>query len=169
MLTFLVARAPTLRDEQKSRLKRNFPAAPSRRSFRIGNTSSMARKSFIPRELTSTEHSCSNNWHFWLQLFFIKCKIAWYSRLCSRRLVCTILSICTNYFPDNRLAVTTLRTPDARSAQSNIVIVRSLFYAPSLRGFRLMYINGKRGYWQDNTQSLTRLFVQFPNGKSKQV
>ena len=32
-----------------------------------------------------------------------------------------------------RLAVTTLRTPDARSAQSNIVIVRFQSYAPTLR------------------------------------
>ena len=39
----------------------------------------------------------------------------------------------TNRYPDNRLAVTTLRTPDARSAQSNIVIVRFQSYAPTLR------------------------------------
>ena len=32
-----------------------------------------------------------------------------------------------------RLAITTLRTPDARSAQSNIVIVRFQSYAPTLR------------------------------------
>ena len=32
-----------------------------------------------------------------------------------------------------RLAVTTLRTPDARSAQSNIVIVRFQSYVPTLR------------------------------------
>ena len=32
-----------------------------------------------------------------------------------------------------RLTITTLRTPDARSAQSNIVIVRFQSYAPTLR------------------------------------
>ena len=32
-----------------------------------------------------------------------------------------------------RLAITTLRTPEARSAQSNIVIVRFQSYAPTLR------------------------------------
>ena len=32
-----------------------------------------------------------------------------------------------------RLAITTLRTPDARSAQSNIVIVRFQSYVPTLR------------------------------------
>ena len=37
------------------------------------------------------------------------------------------------YSPDHRLAVTTQRTPDARSAQSNIVIVRFRSYAPTLR------------------------------------
>ena len=40
---------------------------------------------------------------------------------------------CSNRYPDNRLAVTTQRTPDARSAQSNIVIVRFRSYAPTLR------------------------------------
>ena len=39
----------------------------------------------------------------------------------------------SNRYPENRLAVTTLRTPDARSAQSNIVIVRFQSYAPTLR------------------------------------
>ena len=36
-------------------------------------------------------------------------------------------------FIDVHLAITTLRTPDARSAQSNIVIVRFQSYAPTLR------------------------------------
>ena len=42
--------------------------------------------------------------------------------------VCRLIHI-----TENRLAVTTLRTPDARSAQSNIVIVRFQSYAPTLR------------------------------------
>ena len=38
-----------------------------------------------------------------------------------------------NHYPENRLAITTLRTFDTRSAQSNIVIVRFQSYAPTLR------------------------------------
>ena len=37
----------------------------------------------------------------------------------------------------DRLAITTLRTPDARSAQSNNVIVGSRFNAPTLRCRRM--------------------------------
>ena len=51
----------------------------------------------------------------------------------AHRIVCKIMPTCTNRYPDNRLAITTLRTPDARSAQSNIVIVRFQSYAPTLR------------------------------------
>ena len=55
----------------------------------------------------------------------------------SHRLVSSILLVCTNHYPDNRLAIATPRTPDARSAQSNIVIVRFQSYAPALRCRRM--------------------------------
>ena len=35
-------------------------------------------------------------------------------RLCSHRLVCNIVSVCTNHYPDKRLAIAAPRTPDAR-------------------------------------------------------
>ena len=41
------------------------------------------------------------------------------------------------HYPENRLAVTTLRTPDARSAQSKEASVRSRLYAPALRCRRM--------------------------------
>ena len=40
---------------------------------------------------------------------------------------------CSNRYPENRLAITTLRTPDARFAQSKGAIVRFQSYAPTLR------------------------------------
>ena len=52
---------------------------------------------------------------------------------CFHRLVYKIWSVCTNHYPENRLAITTLRTLEARSAQSNIDIVRFQSYAPTLR------------------------------------
>ena len=43
----------------------------------------------------------------------------------------------TTHLPDNRLAITTLRTPEARSAQSKLVIARFQSYAPTLRCRRM--------------------------------
>ena len=51
----------------------------------------------------------------------------------AHRLACKIVSIYTNRFPDNRLAIVAPRTPDARSAQSKVVIIRFQSYVPTLR------------------------------------
>ena len=71
-----------------------------------------------------------------IRLFYANCTNGGIIRPLLRNVPPTCLHDSTDYnnrYPDNRLAVTTLRTPDARSAQSNIVIVRFQSYAPTLR------------------------------------
>ena len=70
------------------------------------------------------------------------------------------MSICTNHCPENRLAVTTLRTPDARSAQRNIV----------LSAFNLVRLRSDVAVWQQlvsTPSGKAMIFLPTPHGQSR--